>query len=176
MGCVLQGGAGMNVARQAALKAGVPKRSRARPSIACAARDCRLLFTVSRPCRPVHRPCRCWRHGIDVERALPEGCRWGYRMGHAEVTDSILAEGLTCAIEGCHMGITAETIVDRYGVSLADQDASRPRVRPCREGDRERRLQAKSSPSRSRRRRARRPASTPTSIPRQARPSRHSPV
>jgi acetyl-CoA C-acetyltransferase len=52
-----------------------------------------------------------------------KGARWGYRMGHGEVTDSLLAEGLTCAIEGCHMGITAETIAERYGVSRADQDS-----------------------------------------------------
>jgi acetyl-CoA C-acetyltransferase len=44
-------------------------------------------------------------------------------MGHAEVTDSVLAEGLTCAIEGCHMGMTAEAIVNRFGVSRADQDS-----------------------------------------------------
>jgi acetyl-CoA C-acetyltransferase len=52
-----------------------------------------------------------------------KGARWGYRMGNAEVTDSVLAEGLTCAIEGCHMGVTAENIVDRFGISRADQDA-----------------------------------------------------
>ena len=44
-------------------------------------------------------------------------------MGHAEVSDSVLAEGLTCAIEGCHMGVTAENIAERFGISRADQDA-----------------------------------------------------
>jgi len=43
-------------------------------------------------------------------------------MGHGEVTDVILEEGLTCAIEGCHMGVTAETIVERFGISRGDQD------------------------------------------------------
>jgi len=43
-------------------------------------------------------------------------------MGNAEVTDSMLAEGLTCAIKGCHMGNTAEEIVNRYHVSREDQD------------------------------------------------------
>ncbi|HVQ16080.1 MAG TPA: acetyl-CoA C-acyltransferase, partial [Vicinamibacterales bacterium] len=52
-----------------------------------------------------------------------KGARWGYRMGNAEVFDSVLAEGLTCAIEGCHMGVTAENIVERFGISRADQDA-----------------------------------------------------
>jgi acetyl-CoA C-acetyltransferase len=52
-----------------------------------------------------------------------EGARWGYRMGNAEVVDSMLHEGLTCAIKSCHMGLTAEEIASRYSVSRADQDA-----------------------------------------------------
>jgi acetyl-CoA C-acetyltransferase len=51
-----------------------------------------------------------------------KGARWGYRMGHGEVVDSMLAEGLTCAIEGCHMGNTAEAIALRHGISREDQD------------------------------------------------------
>jgi acetyl-CoA C-acetyltransferase len=52
-----------------------------------------------------------------------KGARWGYRMGHAEVSDSMLAEGLTCAIGGCHMGNTAEEVARRFHVSREDQDA-----------------------------------------------------
>jgi acetyl-CoA C-acetyltransferase len=44
-------------------------------------------------------------------------------MGHAEVTDTLLGDGLTCAIAHCHMGVTAENIVTRFGISRADQDA-----------------------------------------------------
>jgi len=125
MGCVLQGGAGMNVARQAALKAGVPKEV---------------------PCETVNRVCgsglQAVVHAVEamqtgyIDLAVAggtesmsgapyylKGARWGYRMGHAEVSDSVLAEGLTCAIEGCHMGVTAENIVERFGMSRADQDA-----------------------------------------------------
>src|SRR4030095_836150 len=125
MGCVLQGGAGMNVARQAALKAGVPKDV---PS-----------ETVNRVCgsglqavvHAVEAMQACYidlavAGGTESMSSAPyflKGARWGYRMGHAEVTDSVLAEGLTCAIEGCHMGMTAEAIVERFGVTRADQDA-----------------------------------------------------
>ncbi|HEX3644802.1 MAG TPA: acetyl-CoA C-acyltransferase, partial [Vicinamibacterales bacterium] len=49
--------------------------------------------------------------------------RWGYRMGNGEVVDSMLNEGLTCAIGLTHMGITAEEVASRYHVSRADQDA-----------------------------------------------------
>jgi acetyl-CoA C-acetyltransferase len=54
---------------------------------------------------------------------LMKGARWGYRMGNAEIVDSMLHEGLTCAINGCHMGMTAEEVATRFGVSRGDQDA-----------------------------------------------------
>jgi acetyl-CoA C-acetyltransferase len=44
-------------------------------------------------------------------------------MGNAEAIDSMLYEGLTCAIAACHMGITAEEVASRYSVSRVDQDA-----------------------------------------------------
>jgi acetyl-CoA C-acetyltransferase len=125
MGCVLQAGAGMNVARQAALKAGIP---------------------VEVPAETVNRVCgsglQAVVHAVEAVKAgfidlmlaggtesmsnapfLLKGARWGYRLGNGEVVDSMLQEGLTCAIEGCHMGITAEEVVKRFEVSRADQDA-----------------------------------------------------
>ena len=125
LGCVLQAGAGMNVARQAALKAGLP---------------------VEVPCETVNRVCgsglQAVVHAVEAIRVgyvdtivaggtesmsnapyLLKGARWGYRMGHGELIDSMLFEGLTCAIESCHMGITAEEIATRYKISRADQDA-----------------------------------------------------
>src|SRR6185503_13114930 len=124
LGCVLQAGIGMNVARQAALKAGLP---------------------VEVPGETVNRVCgsglQAVVHAVEAIRVgyvdtmvaggtesmsnapyLLKGARWGYRMGHAEVTDSMLAEGLTCAINDCHMGITAEEVAGRYDISRADQD------------------------------------------------------
>jgi acetyl-CoA C-acetyltransferase len=125
MGCVLQAGAGMNVARQAALKAGLPVEVPAE--------------TVNRVCGSglqavVHAVEAISTGFVDTVVAggtesmsnapyLLKGARWGYRLGHAEAIDSMLAEGLTCAINSCHMGMTAEEIAARYGVSRADQDA-----------------------------------------------------
>jgi acetyl-CoA C-acetyltransferase len=125
MGCVLQAGAGMNVARQAALKAGVPVDVPAE--------------TVNRVCGSglqavVHAAEAVAARSGDIYVAggtesmsnapyLLKGARWGFRMGHAEATDSMLAEGLTCAINSCHMGITAEEIASRYGISRTEQDA-----------------------------------------------------
>jgi acetyl-CoA C-acetyltransferase len=124
MGCVLQAGAGMNVARQAALKAGVPVTVPAE--------------TINRVCGSglqavVHAAEAISVGYVDAVVAggtesmsnapyVLKGARWGYRLGHAEAIDSLLAEGLTCAINSCHMGITAEEIAERYGVSRGDQD------------------------------------------------------
>jgi acetyl-CoA C-acetyltransferase len=125
MGCVLQAGVGMNVARQAALKAGLP---------------------VEVPGETVNRVCgsglQAVVHAVEAIRVgyvdamvaggtesmsnapyILKGARWGYRMGNGEVVDSMLAEGLTCAMNACHMGITAEEVAARYDISRADQDA-----------------------------------------------------
>jgi acetyl-CoA C-acetyltransferase len=125
MGCVLQAGAGMNVARQAALKAGLP---------------------VEVPGETVNRVCgsglQAVVHAVEAIRVgyvdtivaggtesmsnapyLLEGARWGYRMGNAEAVDSMLNEGLMCAIGNCHMGMTAEEIARRYNITRHDQDA-----------------------------------------------------
>jgi len=124
LGCVLQAGAGMNVARQAAIKAGLP---------------------VDVPGETVNRVCgsglSAVMRAVDAIAAgsanvvvaggtesmtnapyLVKGARWGYRMGHAEVYDMMVGEGLTCAIEQTHMGNTAEAIAARYGISRAAQD------------------------------------------------------
>lgn len=125
LGCVLQAGAGMNVARQAALGAGLP---------------------ASTPAETVNRVCgsglAAVMHAADAIAAgtsavvvaggvesmsnapyLLRGARWGYRMGHGEVVDVMVGEGLTCAIEGCHMGTTAEAIAAQYGIGRPEQDA-----------------------------------------------------
>ena len=125
MGCVLQAGAGMNVARQAAIKAGVPVEVPAE--------------TVNRVCGSglqavVHAVEAVSVGYVDLVLAggtesmsnapyIMKGARWGYRMGNGELLDSMLLEGLTCAIKGCHMGMTAEEVVKRFNVSREDQDA-----------------------------------------------------
>ena len=125
MGCVLQAGAGMNVARQAARRAGLP--------------DDVPAMTINRVCgsglQAVSSAAQAIRAG-DASIVVAGGtesmsqapyllrqARWGLRMGHAEVTDSMLADGLTCAIGGCHMGMTAEEIATRYGIDRRAQDA-----------------------------------------------------
>jgi len=49
--------------------------------------------------------------------------RWGQRMGHGQVFDVMIRDGLWCAFSDTHMGITAENVAKKYGISREDQDA-----------------------------------------------------
>lgn len=53
---------------------------------------------------------------------LLKGAREGYRMGPGEVQDSMLYDGLVCAIMGYHMGLTAENLAERYSITREEQD------------------------------------------------------
>ena len=125
LGCVLQAGAGMNVARQAAIKAGVPKEVPAETVNRVCGSGLQAVVHAVEATRVGYTD-MVLAGGTESMSSAPyilKGARWGYRMGHAEALDSMLLEGLTCAIGACHMGVTAEEIVSRYGVSRADQDA-----------------------------------------------------
>ena len=124
MGNVLQAGAGMNPARQAAISAGIP--------------DSVSSFTVNKVCGSGLKAVTLAAQAIiagdavlviaggmeSMSRApyLLKDARWGYRMGNAQVIDSMLNEGLTCAMGGCHMGNTAENVASKFGISREAQD------------------------------------------------------
>jgi acetyl-CoA C-acetyltransferase len=48
--------------------------------------------------------------------------REGLRMGHGQVIDSMIGDGLWCSFEGCHMGISGEVVAEEYHVAREDQD------------------------------------------------------
>ncbi|MCZ7663841.1 MAG: thiolase family protein [Thermoleophilia bacterium] len=48
--------------------------------------------------------------------------RWGARLGDTAVEDALLADGLTCSLTGVHMGVTAENLARRYGITRREQD------------------------------------------------------
>ncbi len=54
---------------------------------------------------------------------LLPGAREGQRLGNAEMIDSVIQDGLWCACENWHMGMTGEAVAEKYGVSRIDQDA-----------------------------------------------------
>jgi acetyl-CoA C-acetyltransferase len=125
MGNVLSAGLGMNPARQAALAAGVP--------------DSTPATSVNKVCGSGLKTVALAAGAImlgDAEIVVAGGmegmssapyllpkARYGYRMGHGEVTDHMIKDGLWCALEDCHMGVTAENIAQEREISRADQDA-----------------------------------------------------
>ena len=125
MGCVLQAGAGMNVARQAALKAGVPVDVPAETiNRVCGSGLQAVIHAVEGVrCGNAHIIVAGGTESMSNAPYLLKGARWGYRMGDAQAIDSMLSEGLTCSINACHMGLTAEEVARRYHVSRTDQDA-----------------------------------------------------
>lgn len=124
MGNVLQAGAGMNAARQSAIAAGIP--------------DSVPSFTVNKVCGSGLKAVTLAAQAIaagDADLVVAGGmesmsrapfvlkdARWGYRLGNGELIDSMLSEGLTCAMAGCHMGITAENVAEMCGITREAQD------------------------------------------------------
>ncbi len=53
---------------------------------------------------------------------LLQKARTGYRMGPATIEDAMLLDALVCSIEHCHMGVTAENVAARFGISRQVQD------------------------------------------------------
>lgn len=124
MGNVLQAGLGQNPARQAAMKAGLPETV---PSL-----------TINKVCGSGLKAVHLARQAIvagdaDIVVAggmenmsqapfLLKNARDGFKMGDQKVVDSMIADGLWCAFNDYHMGITAENLCDRYSISREEQD------------------------------------------------------
>ncbi|CAM3859825.1 Acetyl-CoA acetyltransferase [Pseudomonas reidholzensis] len=125
LGQVLTAGAGQNPARQAAVKAGLPF---AVPAL-----------TLNKVCgsglKALHLATQAIRCG-DAEVVIAGGqenmslapyvmpsARTGQRMGHGQLIDSMISDGLWDAFNDYHMGITAENLVDTFDISREQQDA-----------------------------------------------------
>lgn len=125
MGNVLQAGLGQNPARQAALAAGL--------------NDTVPAYTVNKVCGSGLKTVALAAQAIAAKDAevviaggmenmsrapylLGSGARWGFRMGNQQVIDTMVHDGLTCATNHYHMGITAENIAQKYQISRQEQD------------------------------------------------------
>src|ERR671925_399851 len=124
MGNVVSAGLGQNPARQAALKGGL--------------HDHVAALTVNKVCGSGLKAVMLAQQGIatgDIEIAvaggmesmsntpyLLPGAREGLRMGHHEVLDSMIVDGLWCSFEQCHMGTAGEVVATEYNIGRAQQD------------------------------------------------------
>ncbi|GBO83733.1 MULTISPECIES: acetyl-CoA C-acetyltransferase [Marinobacter] len=124
LGQVLTAGCGQNPARQSAINAGIPASVPA--------------MTINKVCgsglKAVHMAVQAIRCG-DAELMIAGGqesmsqaphvlpnSRNGQRMGNWSMVDTMIKDGLWDAFNDYHMGITAENIVEKYGISRDEQD------------------------------------------------------
>ncbi|MGB4223013.1 MAG: beta-ketoacyl synthase N-terminal-like domain-containing protein, partial [Syntrophorhabdus sp.] len=124
MGNVLQGGLGQNSARQASINGGVPKETAA--------------YTLNKVCSSGLRAIIAGIHSVMVGDndvvvaggmenmsmapfAVPSA-RWGARMFDTKMIDLMVLDGVWEIFYGYHMGVTAENIAARYGISRVEQD------------------------------------------------------
>jgi len=124
MGNVLQGGQGQNVARQCAIGAGLPHevpattinkvcgsglKAVALAAQAVGAGDADVVVAGG-------------TESMDMAPYLVEKARYGYRMGHASLVDEMIKDGLWCAFVDRHMGLTAEAVAEKWGITREMQD------------------------------------------------------
>jgi acetyl-CoA C-acetyltransferase len=124
MGNVVAAGQGQNPARQAMIHAGIPKETNA--------------FTINKVCASGMKAVALAAQAIkagDAEIILAGGmenmslipyslpaARWGARMNNVDLVDLMVFDGLFEIFYGYHMGLTAENIAEKYGISRQEQD------------------------------------------------------
>lgn len=124
MGNVLQAGLGQNPARQASILAGLPQEVPA--------------MTINKVCgsglKTIHLATQAIKAG-DAEIVVAGGmenmsqapyllmnAREGFRMGNQKAVDSMISDGLWCAFNDYHMGVTAENLCSNYNLTREEQD------------------------------------------------------
>ncbi|OHX11641.1 acetyl-CoA acetyltransferase [Chromobacterium sphagni] len=125
LGQVLTAGSGQNPARQALIKAGLPVTTPATT----------LNVVCGSGLRAVHLAAQAILAGdaeiviaggqesMSLSPHILPGSRDGFRMGNAQLVDSMIHDGLTDAYNAYHMGITAENVAAKYGIGREEQDA-----------------------------------------------------
>jgi acetyl-CoA C-acetyltransferase len=125
MGNVVSAGLGQNPARQAALGAGLdPRVSATTINQVCGSGLKAVMLAMQAIAAGDSRIVVAG--GMESMSRAPyllPGAREGQRLGNAEMIDSVIHDGLWCACENWHMGMTGEAVAEKYGVSRIDQDA-----------------------------------------------------
>ena len=125
IGNVFKSGLKGNPARQIALAAGLPVSSIAQTiDMQCASGMAAIIYGANRI--KLGEAQLVLAGGIESMSNVPHlmlDGRWGKRLGNPQVVDALLHDGLICAIEDVHMGITAENLARQYDISREEQDA-----------------------------------------------------
>lgn len=125
LGCILQAGQGMNPARQVGIRAGLPQSVPAHTVNKVCGSGLKAVMLAAQAVK-CGDAALVLAGGIESMSRAPyllPGVRWGERLGHGRALDHMMHEGLTDAFHDIPMGITAEHVAERYGITRADQDA-----------------------------------------------------
>ena len=125
MGQVLTAGAGQNPARQAAIKAGLPFAVPALTLNKVCGSGLKALHLAAQAirCGDAEVIIAGGQENMSLSNYIMPGARTGLRMGHSQIVDTMISDGLWDAFNDYHMGITAENLVDKYDISREAQDA-----------------------------------------------------
>ncbi|WMN20122.1 acetyl-CoA C-acetyltransferase [Pseudomonas piscis] len=125
MGQVLTAGAGQNPARQAAIKAGLPHAVPAMTLNKVCGSGLKALHLAAQAirCGDAEVIIAGGQENMSLANYVLPGARTGLRMGHSPMIDSMISDGLWDAFNDYHMGITAENLVEKYGITREAQDA-----------------------------------------------------
>ncbi len=124
MGCILQAGLGQNVARQAAIKADIPSQIPATTINMLCGSGLRTVSLAAQTIIAGDNDIVVVGGTENMSQApylLPKA-RWGIKMGHTQLIDSMIHDALTDAFHDYHMGITAENLVEKYSLTREEQD------------------------------------------------------
>ncbi|NLV21342.1 MAG: acetyl-CoA C-acetyltransferase [Syntrophomonadaceae bacterium] len=123
-GCVLQAAQGQNVARQSAVKAGIPIEVTAMTINKVCGSGLRAVSLAAQIIKAGDADV-ILAGGMENMSAAPfalEKARYGYRMNNGTLVDVMIKDGLWEAFNNYHMGITAENINEQYGITREEQD------------------------------------------------------
>jgi len=124
MGNVLQGGLGQNVARQAALAAGIPKEVPSWALNKVCGSGMRVISLAAQMIKAGDAEIIAVGGTENMSQSgyLVPAARWGARMGTSKIIDTMINDGLTDAMHKIHMGITAENVCDQWGLKREELD------------------------------------------------------
>ncbi|MBN2897544.1 MAG: acetyl-CoA C-acetyltransferase [Clostridia bacterium] len=124
-GCVLQSSYGQGIARQSAMKAGVPKEV---PAVTINMICGSALKTVSMACQAILAGdadivVAGGTENMSMAPYALKNARWGQRMGDGQMYDVMVKDGLWDVFNDYHMGITAENIAEQWSITREELDA-----------------------------------------------------
>lgn len=124
MGCVIQAGLGQNVARQASIKAGLPIEAPAVTiNVVCGSGlNCVNLAAQMIQAGDADIVVAGGMENMSMAPYALKQARYGYRMGHAQAIDTMINDALWDAFNDYHMGITAENVCEKYGITREELD------------------------------------------------------